>query len=60
MSVQRTPGCTLPLARVQPASIPRAPEVAAPMRAGGAPFPRRDGAGLYVVPLSDEVRIKIR
>jgi L-alanine-DL-glutamate epimerase-like enolase superfamily enzyme len=35
-------------------------EVAAPTRAGGAPFPRREGAGLYIVPLGEEERIKIR
>lgn len=35
-------------------------EVAQPTRPGGAPFPRRDGAGLYVVPLSAEERAKIR
>ena len=35
-------------------------EVAAPTRAGGAPFARRDGAGLYIVPLSEDERAKVR
>jgi L-alanine-DL-glutamate epimerase-like enolase superfamily enzyme len=35
-------------------------EVPAPTRAGGAPFPRREGAGLYLVPFSAEEREKIR
>jgi len=37
----------------------RAIEVDAPRRAGGAPFPRREGAGLYVVPLSAEERAEL-
>jgi L-alanine-DL-glutamate epimerase-like enolase superfamily enzyme len=35
-------------------------EVSSPTRQGGAPFPRREGAGLYIVPFSDEERAKIR
>ena len=35
-------------------------EVTAPTRAGGAPFPRREGAGLYLVPFSEQERLKIR
>jgi L-alanine-DL-glutamate epimerase-like enolase superfamily enzyme len=35
-------------------------EVPSPTRQGGAPFPRREGAGLYIVPFSDEERAKIR
>jgi L-alanine-DL-glutamate epimerase-like enolase superfamily enzyme len=37
----------------------KAIEVDAPRRAGGAPFPRREGAGLYVVPLSPEERAEL-
>ena len=35
-------------------------EVPSPTRQGGAPFPRREGAGLYLVPFSAEERAKIR
>jgi L-alanine-DL-glutamate epimerase-like enolase superfamily enzyme len=38
----------------------RAIEVPAPTRAGGASMPRREGAGLYVKPLSNDERAQIR